>query len=139
MLRWLLLCLLAWPGPRPVAHAHEQLGSRVDSAACLAMHVDRWHGSDDLMSQGLDGWHVHWFWLAPFSDDPTSGSPSIQQVPVVEQQQEQTFELKFVAIQGLACLEASPFDFEDGSRLRDLDVALRDVVYPCKAPAVLRC
>lgn len=56
----LLLVLLVWSGPVPVAHDHATLGNSVVGSRRFAEHLIRFHLAPAALAESCKGWHLHW-------------------------------------------------------------------------------
>ncbi len=58
--RFLLLLIFAWPGPRPIAHAHTPGMAGFRDGQSLIVHLDRYHSRDRSPVGSSDVLHFHW-------------------------------------------------------------------------------
>ncbi len=60
LLERLLLVVLLWSGPVPVAHSHSDAGDTFAATKELCQHLSSQHGCWSSGHCDLDGWHIHW-------------------------------------------------------------------------------
>lgn len=135
----LLLLALAWPGPRPVGHTHEELAVGSDSAAVIAWHGQWLHHCEEGCDDSLLGWHVHWLWSPSMADGQLFDVPAPQVAPASELGDSSRvvvdcgFESANTLI-GDLLVPAGGL-----SHVYDWSVIGSRAIVSCKAPAVLRC
>lgn len=70
---WALRCLLlivAWQGPLPWCHCHEEVASAPGGISCwLASHLRTHHPSMLPLASAVLGWHVHFDYPCPNEDE----------------------------------------------------------------------
>lgn len=60
ILQFMLLLIVAWPGPRPVVHSHAACLTRTDAIPVLAVHMLMFHQDSRSLPDAPDDFHCHW-------------------------------------------------------------------------------
>ncbi len=60
LLERLLVVVLLWSGPVPVAHCHADVGGTFSASAELCQHLASQHGCLSSGHSDPTGWHIHW-------------------------------------------------------------------------------